>query len=398
MKNSNQITFRITNIKKNDVTELIKNNFPIEIGRNIDCDIPLEDERKLVSRKHAKIDSLDNEFVLFDLGSRNATYLNNEKLLPEKQYSIKINDVIRIGEYLVQIYNIQKQDNKSDDSQKTMIFSSPFAKEVKNLAESFKNLSAKYTLVEDPMRDEYLKMDFLSNFSEVNLDIVEPFISDYFSQNVSVKSENDKWVNYAAPKVVSDEQNFNSPIFEKKSAQENSNYNFFNSQFTNSIDILLESISKLIQGFWHFRQEFFGVTIYQSIPVTSVEELKKFLFDPSLTNDESKSRLELFNEELIKIQSHQVGLLDGYKDSINDGLENVLNEMNPEILTDKINNQKLKIGSINIQFKYIPFYAKIKSIQMVKSIHKKIQTDINAIERKHFRPAFMKGYQKRINI
>ena len=91
-------------------------------------------------------------------------------------------------------------------------------------------------------------------------------------------------------------------------------------------------------------------------------------------------------------------MLDGYKDSINDGIENILNELNPELLVDKINNQKFKIGSINIPYKYIPFYAKIKSMQLVKSIHKKLQIDINTIERKHFRPAFMKGYQKRINI
>jgi hypothetical protein len=159
----------------------------------------------------------------------------------------------------------------------------------------------------------------------------------------------------------------------------------------------LDSITKLIQGFWQFRQEFFGVTIYQSMPTTSVEKLKKFLFDPSISNEESAKRLELFKEELNKILSHQVGLLDGYKDSVNDGIDKVLTEVDPEILENKINSEKLKLGSLNIPFKYIPFYAKIKSMQMVKSIHKKLRLDVNVIERKHFRPAFMKGYQKRIH-
>ena len=133
------------------------------------------------------------------------------------------------------------------------------------------------------------------------------------------------------------------------------------------------------------------------MPTTSVEKLKEFLFDPAISDEESTKRLELFKEELNKILSHQVGLLDGYHDSVNDGIAKVLNEIDPEILENKINSENLKLGKVNIPFKYIPLYAKIKSMQMVKSIHKKLKLDMNVIERKHFRPAFMKGYQKRIH-
>ena len=399
MINTNQITLIVTNIKKNDKSELIKNKFPIEIGRNINCDIPLEDERKLVSRKHAKIICSENNFSLLDLGSRNATFLNNEKILPEKEYPLTKNDVIKIGEFLIEIFHIQKQDNLSEDSQKTMIFSSPFAKEVKNLANSLQNLSDTYSNSEDPMREEYLKMDFLSHFSDMHIDNIKPTMAEYISDIYPTANVNNKWAEIPNPQGNSNEQIFNSKVSENKSVQENHKSSYsINSQFSHPIDNLLESISNLIQGFWHFRQEFFGVTIYQSIPITSVDELKKYLFDPTLSKEESKKRLENFNEELSKVQSHQVGLLDGYKDSINDGIEHVLKELNPEIIADKIKNEKFKIGSFSIPFKYIPFYAKIKSMQMVKSIHKKIQFDIGIIERKHFRPAFMKGYQKRINI
>ena len=133
------------------------------------------------------------------------------------------------------------------------------------------------------------------------------------------------------------------------------------------------------------------------MPTTSVEKLKEFLFDPALSDDESKKRIELFNEELNKILSHQVGLLDGYHDSINDGISKVLNELDPEILEDQINSENLILGKVKIPIKYIPFYAKIKSMKMIKANHKKLKMDINVIERKHFRPAFMKGYQKRIH-
>ena len=61
MGNIYKIILVVTDSKRSDKkSEHIITKFPIEIGRNIECDIPLVDERKLVSRKHAKIDYLEN--------------------------------------------------------------------------------------------------------------------------------------------------------------------------------------------------------------------------------------------------------------------------------------------------------------------------------------------------
>ena len=48
------------------------------IGRGSDCDIQLED--KLVSRRHALIRFVDDDFEIEDLDSSNGTYLNNERV------------------------------------------------------------------------------------------------------------------------------------------------------------------------------------------------------------------------------------------------------------------------------------------------------------------------------
>jgi pSer/pThr/pTyr-binding forkhead associated (FHA) protein len=399
-----QIKITVKNQKQSDYSEnLVFERMPIMIGRENNSDITLSDPRKLVSRQHAKIVFSNNEFQIVDLLSRNSTYCNGNKLDPEKEYQLNTGDTINIGEFVLEVTSIEKVVIEEDDSQKTMIFSSPFAEDVANLNAVLKNLSEKYSSSEDQMKSEYLRMDFLSNMTKENYQVIEPFLSEYFSEVDSHKFKepnktDNKWGEIPLPKDTPQEPVI-PPVAEKSKPISNisSDEQSFRSQFSELFDILLDSITKLITGFWQFRQEFFGVTIYQSMPTTSVEKLKEFLFDPALSDDESKKRIELFNEELNKILSHQVGLLDGYHDSINDGISKVLNELDPEILEDQINSENLILGKVKIPIKYIPFYAKIKSMKMIKANHKKLKMDINVIERKHFRPAFMKGYQKRIH-
>ncbi len=68
------------------------------LGRHIDCDIRIEDEWKVVSRKHAilTIDS-DGACSLEDLGSANGTYINGRKLNPKSSRKLKDEDKVMLG-------------------------------------------------------------------------------------------------------------------------------------------------------------------------------------------------------------------------------------------------------------------------------------------------------------
>lgn len=85
-----------------------RNRYPlikseINIGRDLDCDIPVSDSK--ISRKHAKIDyiNLDDEdrstpkIILTDLGSRNGTYVNDQKV---SQIELRDQDKIKIGSFV----------------------------------------------------------------------------------------------------------------------------------------------------------------------------------------------------------------------------------------------------------------------------------------------------------
>jgi serine/threonine protein kinase len=68
-------------------------------ARNIRNDIDLTDldVKKIVSRRQARVQTQNNEFLLFDLNSRNGTFLNGERLVPDKPHTLVPGDVIEFG-------------------------------------------------------------------------------------------------------------------------------------------------------------------------------------------------------------------------------------------------------------------------------------------------------------
>jgi FHA domain len=59
-----------------------------------------------VSRRHAMIKAVDNKYVLIDLNSSNGTWLNGERLFPNKPQDLPSGGVIQLGRLkLVVFYN-----------------------------------------------------------------------------------------------------------------------------------------------------------------------------------------------------------------------------------------------------------------------------------------------------
>lgn len=73
----------------------------VVIGRSRDCDISLPDE--VVSRVHAAIEYIDDEYQLTDLGSRHGTALNNDALEPMKPHKLSVGDDVRIGPWVFRV-------------------------------------------------------------------------------------------------------------------------------------------------------------------------------------------------------------------------------------------------------------------------------------------------------
>ena len=80
--------------------------FPLKEGRNVigrDPEAQLRLDSQAVSRKHASITITGDDAVLHDLGSRNGTHLNGEKL--EAARPLRPGDEIRIAQFAIRFQN-----------------------------------------------------------------------------------------------------------------------------------------------------------------------------------------------------------------------------------------------------------------------------------------------------
>ncbi len=77
---------------------------PITIGRSPKADVVLEDEK--ASRLHCGIRNIDNEYRIKDLGSKNGTYLNDERI---ESATLTTGDKLCVGRTILHVEEAKKQ-------------------------------------------------------------------------------------------------------------------------------------------------------------------------------------------------------------------------------------------------------------------------------------------------
>lgn len=397
------IEFTISKKSEAEYSEKLSfNRFPVFIGREEKNDVILPDPFKVVSRKHAQIVDTEGILQLVDLESANFTFLNGERVIPHEENALKSGDVIKIGEYELSVNLVAEKSVVQDDDQKTMVFSNPFAEDVASILESIKNLSVKYAFDETPGKSEMLRFSILQSFSSFEKNDVSKVLAEYFSEHFldGLSKEPQLKAEIKSEIKIKDILAEEPPSFIKQqkageSAPLHPEY-FFTPHFSNVSDILVEAIATLVQGFLQFRQEFFGVTIYHTMPVGSLKELKEFLFTPDISPEDEKKRINILKEETQKLLTHQIGLLEGYRNSITEGSKGLLHSLDPDTIEKEMQAKSQQSGGLNLG-KVLPFAQKAKILDVIKDNYSKYMADLYHVEKKYFRPAFMKGYQKRIS-
>ena len=372
-------------------------NYPVKLGRESDNDIVLEDPRKVVSRSHAKIIDSSGLIQVVDLGSANFTYLNGNQLFPNDENALKTGDIIKIGDYEldVTLEQIKVESAPQWDDQKTMIFSNPFVDEVQKISDSILKLSEKYFYDESPLKSEALRMSIMQGLDGLLANDVNKVLSEYFASKFLDHSFSSAVKSESPPKIVTEEKppvkTSTQTSVSETSGKPQIDYSF-SSYFSESVDVLLDTVTKLIQGYLQFRQEFFGVTIYQTIPTGSLKEIKEYLFNPDLSAEQQKKRISLIKEETQKLLTHQIGILEGYRTSATEGSQSLLQSLDPDIIErETLSKQSSPMDNL------IPNAKKVKVLEAIKTNYKKYISDPYHLEKKYFRPPFIKGYQKRIS-
>ena len=78
------------------------NQTSVTIGRSRSCDHRLEDNKQVVSGKHACVSFDGHKLCVTDLGSRNFTYLDGQQLEPNTAYEMTPGATISIAEFEIQ--------------------------------------------------------------------------------------------------------------------------------------------------------------------------------------------------------------------------------------------------------------------------------------------------------
>lgn len=74
----------------------------ITIGRSKSNDIVLD--HILISRIHAEIQKIDNDYYIKDLQSSNGTYVNSSKIMSNEYVKLNVKDVIHVGKTQFKIH------------------------------------------------------------------------------------------------------------------------------------------------------------------------------------------------------------------------------------------------------------------------------------------------------
>ncbi len=78
-------------------------HFPFTIGRARECDFVIDTTE--ISRVHLKLEFSHDQVVAIDPGSTNGSFLNDVRLLPNREYRLKANDVLNLGNVCILVFD-----------------------------------------------------------------------------------------------------------------------------------------------------------------------------------------------------------------------------------------------------------------------------------------------------
>jgi len=353
----------------------------ISIGRDQSADLMLEDPSKFVSRQHAIIKFQDGYYYLVDKDSRNGTYINNKRIKADYPYTLDDNASFVIGEYTIRFSTVQDEPEPATPEQprdRTMVYSNPFQDEIDSLLEAIQEIERKHQSSKELATTESLEEAIKSVKGTIKGFDTLPVILSTLTNGVGAGHTK-----------------------REHAPRETETGTMADTRFEKVLDVTLEFFVNIFRFVSKFRTEFVGSTLVETediMSVKNIDELKQILFDQNISTEELEAHVEQMRREMRKLVAHQVGLLEGYRDSINQGVPKLTKELNPAIVLNEISNENITIGPVNIPYKYIPFVVKNRALQKLEENHFTLaEEDRGVIEKKYFRPPFIKKYLETIS-
>lgn len=162
------------------------------------------------------------------------------------------------------------------------------------------------------------------------------------------------------------------------------------------IDVLLETYRTTED----FRRDFIKLSLPEqgSFGSSTPEQLQAYLFDPSITEEESLDRLHKLRKKFDDLNIHHQAIMDGYWASITEGREIILENIDLQRIRQEIRNEYFYFAGIRIPQRFIPLYVKKKAYRTLESrVNTLITENRQNFQKKVFWPSFVRAYTKRLN-
>ena len=359
------------------VEKLFEDVDRITIGRDSSSDLRLLDEDKMVSRTHAEVRKEGTQYGVVDLGSRNLTYLRGEPIKPNTWNPLSDGDSFQIANFEVRFH---AEEDVPDDLDRTvwLDFDNPLLEAASTLIETLGSMASRYEDLPAGRRESALQeaiesavpsieadpfatgllVALLRNQAEPVVDPLAPFgeeagASDSAEPDVSPQQVVEPlsvgdWTDSAGAKDLS---------------------RMSRAEIEAALKLLLPRAAELVSMADRFRYEFIGTTLMPKAGDFSWEELDSALRDSLV---------------------HEIALLDGYKAAALEGGRYLLNEMDPDAVLEKLQDESRL-------FRLLPFLAHGAVVRNLRDKVRRTRKDVEILEVRVFRPAFLKAYLARQN-
>lgn len=139
---------------------------PVVIGRAGSSHLTLPDQRRIISKEHAQVAEEGDGYQLVDLGSKNYTYLNGQRLEAHQPVPLRDGDTFTIGDFAIKFVKLDAPP--AVDYERTVFdfgfTGNPFEEPVQQLAEALGALREQFDSEDPGRRQEALRDALKSTF------------------------------------------------------------------------------------------------------------------------------------------------------------------------------------------------------------------------------------------
>jgi hypothetical protein len=163
------------------------------------------------------------------------------------------------------------------------------------------------------------------------------------------------------------------------------------------VEVLADALAEALQVPRQFRQEFVGHPVSHPSDAQFLYEgegsvIRQHLLDPALTGPERNRRLRYVREAAEALVLHQIAVLEGYKASVQAGLDELRRRVDPAVHRAAVREEHVAVEAL-------PVLAEPVVLMRVRDECQALQReDWAAAEQRIFRPAFTKAYLEQMEV